>query len=426
MKKLLFLCFFAGIGLSLQAQDPVKDMKKAARLLGTYNLDPSLSADKLTEAVSLADASIHDPLVQADPLAWQSYGDIFMTVVNNDVTHFVIDPNAKVADPGASGKAFKGFKMAAQLADKSYQTKDAMKALSAGLQNIYYMGSALYQAGEYKSAYEAFKATYDGYALLKKNGEPTTFDPAEPNKALYYSGLCAQQAGMMDEAKAVYKQLVDEGIAEPGVYESLIKIYEKEDPALSEKYLVAAREKYPDDTALLYAEINFLLAKGELEGLISKLEKALTLEPNNISIYITLGQIYDKLYQDKLTTDPAAAEENFTKAMSYYQQALVKDPKSFDATYSIGALWYNKAAAYSVELNAFSNDYSPAGTKKYDAKKAQMDETFVKALPFFQQAEALNPKDMNTLIALKEIYARQDKFDLVESYKQKIDALGSQ
>ena len=112
--------------------------------------------------------------------------------------------------------------------------------------------------------------------------------------------------------------------------------------------------------------------------------------------------------------------------MSYYQQALVKDPKSFDANYSIGALWYNKAAAYSVELNAFSNDYSPAGTKKYDAKKAQMDETFIKALPFFQQAEVLNPKDMNTLIALKEIYARQDKFDLVESYKQKIDALGNQ
>jgi hypothetical protein len=33
---------------------------------------------------------------------------------------------------------------------------------------------------------------------------------------------------------------------------------------------------------------------------------------------------------------------------------------------------------------------------------------------------------VNTLIALKEIYARQDKFDLVESYKQKIEALDNQ
>jgi len=425
MKKVLFLLLFAGVGLGLQAQDPVKDIKKAARLLGTYNLDPSGSADKLQEAVSLANANINDPLVKIDPTAWQTYGDIFMTVVNTDVAHFVIDPAYKVADPMASGKAFKGFKMAAELADKSYQTKDAMKGLSAGIQNIYYMGSALYQTQNYAGAYDAFKATYDGYDLLKKNNEPTNFDATEQPKALYYSGLCAQQAGMMEEAKAVYKQLVDQGIAEPGVYEALINLYKDEDPALSEQYLKAAREKYPDDTALLYAEINHLLAKGELVSLVEKLEKAAALDPNNVSIYITLGQIYDKLYQDQSATDPAAAEESFTKAMSYYQQALAKDAKSFDAVYSIGALWYNKAAAYSLELNALSNDYTPAGTKKYDAKKVQMDDAFVKALPFFQQAEELSPKDINTLIALKEIYARQDKFDLVEAYKQKLAALGN-
>ena len=425
MKKVLFLLLFAGVGLGLQAQDPVKDIKKAARLLGTYNLDPSGSADKLQEAVSLANANINDPLVKIDPTAWQTYGDIFMTVVNTDVAHFVIDPAYKVADPMASGKAFKGFKMAAELADKSYQTKDAMKGLSAGIQNIYYMGSALYQTQNYAGAYDAFKATYDGYALLKKNNEPTNFDATEQPKALYYSGLCAQQAGMMEEAKTVYKQLVDQGIAEAGVYEALINLYKDEDPALSEQYLKAAREKYPDDTALLYAEINHLLAKGELVSLVEKLEQAAALDPNNVSIYITLGQIYDKLYQDQSATDPAAAEESFTKAMSYYQQALTKDAKSFDAVYSIGALWYNKAAAYSIELNALSNDYTPAGTKKYDAKKVQMDDAFVKALPFFQQAEELSPKDINTLIALKEIYARQDKFDLVEAYKQKLAALGN-
>ncbi len=426
MKNLLFLFLFAGMGFSLQAQDPVKDMKKAARSLGTYNLDPTGSADKLNEAVSLANSSIDDPLVKVDPLAWQTYGDIFMTVVNTDVAKFVLDPAAIISDPSAPAKAANGFMMAAQLADKTYQTKDALNALSKGIQNIYYMGSALYQAGKYPEAYEAFKATYDGYSLLVKNKEPNTFDPAEHSKALYYSGLCAQQAGMIPEATAVYKQLVDEGNAEPGVYEALINIYRDTDPELSEQYLKAAREKYPDDTALLYAEINLLLAKGELVSLISKLEKAIEMEPNNVSVYVTLGQIYDKLYQDLVPTDPAGAEENFNKAMSYYQQALTKDPKNFDAIYSIGALWYNKAAAYSVELNALSSDYSPAGTKKYDAKKAQMDDSFTKALPFFQQAEVINPKDLNTLIALKEIYARQDKFDLVETYKQKIDALANQ
>ena len=150
------------------------------------------------------------------------------------------------------------------------------------------------------------------------------------------------------------------------------------------------------------------------------------MEPDNTSVYVTLGQIYDKLYQDQAATDPVQAEENFNKAMSYYKQALEKDPKSFDAVYSIGALWYNKAASYSVDLNALSNDYSSAGTKKYEAIKSKMDETFAKALPFFLQAEQLNGKDVNTLVALKEIYARQDKLDIVEQYKQKLDNINKQ
>ena len=85
MKKVLFLILLASAGVNLIAQDPVKDMKKAARSLATYNLDPSLNGDKLTEAISLANASISDPLNQADPIAWQTYGDVFMTLVNNDV-----------------------------------------------------------------------------------------------------------------------------------------------------------------------------------------------------------------------------------------------------------------------------------------------------------------------------------------------------
>ncbi len=426
MKKFFVLMMSIGLAASMIAQDPVKDMKKAARLLGTYNLDQSSSLDKLKEAISLANSSINDPTVKADPVAWETYGEVFMAAVDNDVKMNVINPKAPIAEPTAPAKAFQGFKMAAELAQKSYQSKDAMKALSSGIQNIYYMGSALYQAGNYADAYGAFKATNDAYALLKKNNEPTTFSADEQPKALYYSGLCAQQAGMNAEAKVVFQQLVDEGIAEAAVYETLFTMELKEDSVKAEKALTQGREKYPDDTGLLYAEINYLLAKGELEGLISKLEKAIQMEPDNVSVYVTLGQVYDKLYQDATTTDPVKAEENFNKAMSYYHQALEKDPKSFDATYSIGALWYNKAAAYSIELNNLSSDYSAAGNKKYEDKKAQMDETFVKALPYFQQAELLNPKDVNTLMALKEIYARQDKLDLVQQYKEKIDALGKQ
>lgn len=408
------------------AQDPAKDMKKAARLLGTYNLDQTAGADEFQEAIALANASIIDPTVKGDPTAWQTYGEIFMAAVDLDVRANVINEKAPITQPSAPAKAFLGFKMAAELAEKSYQAKDAMKALSTGIQNIYYIGSALYQAGDYKSAYEAFKATYDAYSLLGKSGEPTTFSAEEHPKSLYYSGLCAQQAGLSTEAQTVYKQLVDSGSNEPGVYEALFKMYKDSNPAEAERVLNLAREKFPEDTGILYAEINYYLEKGELTSLVSKLEKALVIEPDNVSVYVTLGQIYDKMYQDAVVSEPLKAEENFTKAMGYYQQAMAKDAKNFDAVYSIGALWYNKAAAYSIELNNLSSDYTPAGNKKYEAKKAEMDDAFNKALPLFLQAEMITPADYNTLIALKEIYARQDKIDMADQYKLKLEKIEKQ
>ena len=426
MKKFLILFLAVIMAGGIMAQDPAKDIKKAARLLGTYNLDHEAGADELQEAIDLANASINDPAVKSDPTAWQTYGEVFMAAVDKDVRENVVNNASVISQPSAPAKAFLGFKMASELADKTYQVKDAMEALSAGIQNIYYLGSALYQAGDYKSAFEAFKATHDAYDLLKKHNEPTTFSADEHPKSLYYSGVCAQQAGMEKEAQMVYQQLVNADSDEPGVYLALFNMYMKDNPAEAEKVLAKGRTRFPDDSGLLYAEINYYLAKGELVGLIDKLEKALVIEPDNVSVYVTLGQIYDKLYQDALTTDPAKADENFNKAMSYYQQAMAKDAKNFDAAYSVGALWYNKAAAYSIELNELSSDYSPAGNKKYEAKKLQMEEAFNKALPLFLQAEEINPSDYNTLIALKEIYARQDKLDIAEQYKMKIEKIGKQ
>jgi hypothetical protein len=168
MKKLLFILLSFCMGVTLQAQDPVKDMKKAARSLGTYNLDQVNSAAKLQEALDLANSSIGDPVVSADPIAWQTYGEVFMAATNKDVQNNVLNEKAPIAEPTAPAKAYKGFMMAAQLADKSYMIKDAMKALADGLQNIYYMGGALYRSGNNVDAYHTFLATYDGFNLLKK------------------------------------------------------------------------------------------------------------------------------------------------------------------------------------------------------------------------------------------------------------------
>ena len=86
----------------------------------------------------------------------------------------------------------------------------------------------------------------------------------------------------------------------------------------------------------------------------------------------------------------------------------------------MGTLYYNKAALLTQEMNAMAEDFTTAGIKKYDAKKTEILDLFEKALPYFQKAEALDANDVNTLIALKEIYARKED-PLYTEFKTRLD-----
>ena len=91
--------------------------------------------------------------------------------------------------------------------------------------------------------------------------------------------------------------------------------------------------------------------------------------------------------------------------------------------YSIGALYYNRAAATTKEMNALADDYSKAGLKKYDELRKLVLTQFDEALPYFKQAEALNANDRNTLIALKEIFARKDDLPTSTEFKNRLEKI---
>ena len=70
-------------------------------------------------------------------------------------------------------------------------------------------------------------------------------------------------------------------------------------------------------------------------------------------------------------------------------------------------------------------DYSKTAMDKQTAMRGDILKEFENALPYFQKAEKLNPSDMNTLLALKEIYARKDDFELSKVFKTRIEQLNA-
>ena len=416
----LSLCVF-GFG----QDDPGKDLKKVNRNLANYNMDPGANADALMESAELIEGVIKSSEFAQDAKAWQAYGNVYAEHVNSQTQALVLDPNAPVSAPDAVTKAYTGYSNALKYSEKKYEEKDALNGLGATVANMYYLANTIINREDYEAAYPAYKAVVDAEKMLDDKGDGGIFADEELHNAEFVTAVCATASGKNQEALTILEGLRDADYNDPGVYEYLFKTHTAlgdEDAAMAD--LEMGRQKFPNDKGLLFAEINATLARGELEKLTNKLKMAIAAEPNNVSVPTTLGNVYDQLYQSALAEgNIEQAHAYFDSAKVYTDVALAIDPDHFEAVYMKGALEYNRAAELANEMNALADDYSKEGTKKYEAKKAEMMAQFDLALPYFQRAEKLNGQDTNTLLALREIHARKGDLETSQEYKAKLDAI---
>lgn len=423
MKNLLSLLIIClTFSFSLQAQDAKRDLRKASRSLGSYMLDPSANKSELEEAKQLIESVLNDPEYQKDAKAWTVKGQIYSEVALNDFKMLAINPEHIPTSKDAGLIAYNAFKKGLEFAEKNYEKKDALSGLSEASTYLNSLGLVQYQSGNYKLSYDHFHAVLDIHNIMEENGmnSPLATNDDYLNQ-LYITGLSALNGEMLDEAGEYFTKLKDLDYDKPVVYEGLYNACAESNPEKAGEILQEGREKFPDDSGLLFAQINYLLQRGEMGQLIDKLDQAIVKEPNNASIYSTLGSVYENLFQ-RASTGSDSAKTYFDLALKNYEKTLELNPEDFMANYSIGALYYNKAAKVVEDMNALASDLSKEGMQKYDMKKAQMEKLFDQALPYFEQAETLAPDDRNTLIALKEIYARKGDVEKSNSFKKRLEA----
>jgi tetratricopeptide (TPR) repeat protein len=429
MKKLILGLMALMIMTVAYAQDGTRAQRQASRALGAYRLDPTNNKAKLQEAVEEIKIAEEDPVSAALARTWVTKGEVFNEIVGQivGIRQFGMGDESelpKLEKPAL--QAAEAFFKAFELAEKKFEKRDALRGLQAVQGNLSNMGIYAYEAGEFGAAYHHFKMVLDAHDLLEENKESSALQSEEDvNNQLYITGLAALNAEKPEEAKGYFQRLYDAKADQPAIYEALYKIKSEETKVEDAyAYLEEGRKRFPDDISLLFAEINHFLQIGQLDVLINKLKEGIEKEPDNISLYSTLGNVYDNLYQKEVKDgNEEKAQEYFDLAKQYYGEALVRKPDFVDAVYSIGALYYNKAAGMTVELNKLADDYSKAGIAKYEKLKSEIFAEFDKALPYFQQAEMLDPNDFNTLLALREIYARKDDLETSNVFKERLDKL---
>ena len=415
---LLVTLLTSGVALS---QDAFKDLKNAEKALKKYASDLS-KTDQMDKGFQLLESAFASDEVKASAKSWITKGKILKNIANAEFKASQIQ-GTSVTVQNAAVDAYDAYTNAMKIADRKNEQKEiqaGVKELEGHLNNF---AIVAYQNQDYGNAFENFSRSLSAYEVMKTIGDKSRLEetPELLSDQYFFTAVSAYYADNKEAAVPYLEKLYTDESTEAFVYEALYNINSETNQDKALEYLAKGREIAPDDTGLLFAQINHYLKVGETDKLITNLETALEKEPNNVSIYTTIGSVYDQLQQSE--TDETKAAEYFDKAKGYFDQVLTLDPNNFDAQYSIGALYYNKAAKYVDVLNDLASDLSASGTKKYDETKVKMDELFSKALPYFLKAEEVEANDGNTIIALKEIYARMNNLEKSNEYKAKMEAL---
>jgi tetratricopeptide (TPR) repeat protein len=124
-----------------------------------------------------------------------------------------------------------------------------------------------------------------------------------------------------------------------------------------------------------------------LNYIIPLIQKAQEKKPTNVSLYEIEGTLHEFL-------------DDTESAAKCYRKITEIKPKDFFGYYKMGVLYFNKGAQYSqIVVNAKDD-------KEYHGLLDFADSLLKKALPFLEKAYELNPREITTVQALKEIYYR--------------------
>lgn len=426
MKKIALSLFVMLFSLTAIYAQSSKSIKSAKSKLQRYNLNPETNVQALQEAKDLIDKVSFSELMKEAKGAKYLYkglltkGDVYLELSGNPLLSLKF-PDAAITSYKAYKQVFEGKAdgVDAAVEVKGHQKKDALKGMRACVNPLRIKGDATLKANDYAEANKTYESILDIAATLEKANEKLFDTDADEimQNIKYIAGATAANLGKDARAKELMLGLYESKFKDFRVYKILFELTIKEDEEQGLKYLQEGRAAFPDEKDLLFSEINYFLGKGELDALESRLISAIEKDPENHTLYYTLGSVYDNLSKDE--KDAAKAQGLFDKAKKYYELAISKKPDNFDPYYNIGAMYYNKA----VEVIKAREQLPFSAKTEYDAMTKKSEGYVAEAMPFFTKAEELDPKSKLILLAMKEVYARKGDFAKSNEYKARLEAL---
>ncbi len=427
MKKILFIALAALTTVAASAQSKeaqailkkieksdaaIADAKKAAKI-NTW-ID---RADLLTEAAAVYTSNLvaQTPIAQLSLLLGEPTDIVEATLQGVPFSKYIYPTLELYVDEmgtaiyweatqevreGAAFEAIEALEMAKEVNAKSFATSSksssVVNELSAELNSV---GRNLYAIGKLEKAGEAFMGAYE-VKQLKGQVDTTAF---------YFSGICYFEAEQYTQAQEIFEQMLAMGSTQEGLtYYYLAGCFEKQEDL--EKAITIYEEgftKFPENASLMGGLINaYILAERSPDELIKLIEKAQSLDPKNVSLYLVEAQIWEQ-------------NGNRVESYSALDQALAIDPNNMHAMYNYAVFKVMESDALVEEANKLDiNDHAT-----YDKMMDQVTELRKEALTLLEECYAIYPQEASIIDLLRQMYFICR--DYGDEYKAKQDAFNA-
>ena len=260
---------------------------------------------------------------------------------------------------------------------------------------LYNEAVSLFGASKFEEAYSV---------LVKAN----IADPKQDH-IVYLLAYTAELTNKTDIAKTNYSDMVRDKSKNDRAYQQLANIYKSENDTARMLKVMHDGEAIFMTKDTIY--INFVTAysfflswAGKTDEAADIMERALEKYPDDHIFLIGYG-----------TT--LSDNGHYEKAEKYLKKALEIKPDEVTAVFNLGTCYYNN---YSSVMKGLSSIDDQA---EYDRQRGVALELLEKARIEMEKAHEMDPKDRNTLTALRSIYTRMGKTNELKSINEKLDAL---
>lgn len=463
MKRTLFIIALVAAVTYLQAQCKTK-------VVSAYNYTNNGQLDKAKKYIdeALSDAC---PDTKDWAKTWYYAGNLYLAI------QLTTEEKYKKLDTNALNKAYDAYQKAIELDTKKEYYTDMLLSLYVCGEQYYNKGVASYSAKKYEEAMNFFDKT----ATIN-----ATFGYGD-SLATYNAALCAEYAELPDKAIEYYKKLIKINYLKPAIYSSLINIYRNKylgdnpyknveigddtasvvklmgrpskvsdvtvektvykkwdftnkffillqygkvyyyntDSVVTEmksydegiKMIVKGEKLFPDDNTIIMSEVNLYLTANKLEDAKKALDKLKEKDPTNPTVYYAIGNAYYDQYTT--TTNSKEVRDNaYTEGEKAYKKAIELKTDYLDAIYMLGALYFMEGNRVEKESEDYMTDMA-----KFSEYKTKYENLYNLSKERLEKSLELDPKDYNTLISLKKLYAKLNLNDKLKEIDNKLKQL---